>query len=156
MDQAEAVLAVNQAIGMAGAAICFSLCAMGSILGLSAVVPAAIGAWKKCYMQNKQAPFLLMAFVGVPLSQTLYGMIVMFSMFEKATVGFPLLLLGVFTGVAIGLSAFLQGKGAAGAADAQAETGQGIAYYLIALGAIEAIAIFVMVFVVNAIGRIGI
>lgn len=36
---------------------------------------AAIGAWKRAYLQNKAAPFSLVAFVGAPLTQTIYGMI---------------------------------------------------------------------------------
>jgi len=36
---------------------------------------AGIGAWKKCFAQNKNAPFILTVFVGAPLSQTIYGMI---------------------------------------------------------------------------------
>jgi V/A-type H+-transporting ATPase subunit K len=41
----------------------------------------------------------------------------------------------------------MQGKIAAAAADAFAETGQGFTHYLMALGIIESVAIFVMVFI---------
>ena len=139
--------------GVTGAVMCLALCAMGSAMGTGVAASAAVGAWKKCYAQNKQAPFLLLAFVGVPLSQTLYGMILMFVMLPKVAAGFPLLVLGAFAGMAIGLSAYLQGKAAA-AADAQAETGQGLTNYLAALGIIETAAIFVMVFTLAAIGKI--
>ena len=157
--ETDVVVNVNAAVtgleawGMTGAVICLGLSAIGSIVGLGTVALAAIGAWKKCYLQNKQAPFLLLALVGVPTTQTLYGMIVMFAMLPKAAIGFPLMVIGAFTGTAIGLSAVLQGRAAAAAADSQAETGQGFTNYLIALGIIETIAIFAMMFSLIVIGR---
>jgi V/A-type H+-transporting ATPase subunit K len=54
---------------------------------------------------------------------------------------------GLFGGLAIGASAYGQGKVAAGASDALAETGQGFTNYLMALGIVESVAIFVMVFI---------
>ena len=60
----------------ATAAIGFS--AIGSAYGAGAAACSAVGAWKKCYMQNKPAPFQLLIFAGAPLSQTIYGMILMF------------------------------------------------------------------------------
>jgi V/A-type H+-transporting ATPase subunit K len=56
-------------------------------------------------------------------------------------------MLGAVGGMAIGLSAWMQGKIGAAAADAFAETGQGFTNYLMALGIIESVAIFVMVFI---------
>ena len=96
--------------------------------------------------------------MGLPLSQTLYGMILMFIMNGKANVagaGVPLLVLGIFAGLGIGLSALFQGRAAAGACDAQAETGQGFANYVIALGIVETVAIFMMVFTLIALGKIA-
>ena len=60
------------------------------------------------------------------------------------------LLIGTLAGVAIGLSAWIQGKIGAKAADALGETGKGFANYLMAIGIIETVAIFVMVFVTMA------
>ena len=96
--------------------------------------------------------------MGFPLSQTLYGMILMFIMKGKVNVagaGIPLLVLGIFAGIGIGMSALFQGRAAAAACDAQAETGQGLANYVIALGIVETVAIFVMVFTLIAIGWIS-
>ena len=154
MDTAT-VAVVNQAFGIAGAVTCLALSATGSALGTGVAAASAVGAWKKCYAQNKQASFLLLSFVGAPITQTLYGMILMFTMFGKAQVGIPLLILGAFAGLAIGLSAYYQGRAGAAAADAQAETGQGLTNYLAALGIIETTAIFTMVFTLIAIGKIG-
>ena len=56
-----------------------------------------------------------------------------------------------FAGLAVGMSAWMQGKAAAAASDALGETGQGTANYLIALGIVETVAIFTLVFINNAI-----
>jgi V/A-type H+-transporting ATPase subunit K len=151
----EAVTAVQQAMGVAGAVACLALSATGSALGTGVAAASAVGAWKKCYAQNKPAPFLLLSFVGAPITQTLYGMILMFTMFGKSQAGGALLVLGVFAGLAIGVSAFYQGRAGAAACDAQAETGQGLTNYLAALGIVETTAIFTMVFTLIAVGKIA-
>ena len=94
-------------------------------------------------------PFLLLSFVGAPITQTLYGMILMFIMLGKTSVqgaGFACVLLGIFAGLGIGLSALFQGRAGAAACDSQAETNQGFTNYLAALGIVETVAIFAMVF----------
>ena len=68
----------HEALIFSAAIICIGLSSIGSALGCGAASIAAIGAWKKCYAQNRPAPFQLMIFAGAPLSQTIYGMILMF------------------------------------------------------------------------------
>ena len=133
---------------IAGAVACLGLSAAGSAFGTGFAATAAVGAWKKCYAANKPAPFILLGLVGAPITQTLYGMILMFLMFLKRDVagaGIPCLILG------IGLSALFQGRAAAAACDAQGETGQGLTNYFGALGIVETVAIFTMVFTIIAI-----
>lgn len=141
--------ALSEGLAIAGGIITLGLSALGSALGTGAAGSAAVGAWKKCYAQGKQAPFTLLSFVGAPLTQTLYGMILMFIMFTKKgapCAGVPFLLIGLFAGIGIGSSAIMQGRCAAAAADAQGETGNGFTRYLAAIGIIETVAIFTMVF----------
>lgn len=145
---------VQQAMGVAGAVACLGMSAAGSALGTGFAAASAMGAWKKCYAQNKPAPFILLGLVGAPITQTLYGMLLMFLMFGKAQLGTPLLVLGVFAGTGIGLSALFQGRAAAAACDAQAETGQGLTNYFGALGIVESVAIFLMVFTIIAIFKL--
>lgn len=138
-------------LGKMGAMFAISAAAIGSALGTGAAGAAAIGAWKKCYAQGKSAPFILIAFVGFPLSQTIYGMILMFAMNAKTSVeepaAFPSLVGGgLIAGIAMGMSAWMQGRAAAGASNALAETGEGMTNYIATLGIIETVAIFVMVF----------
>lgn len=146
------------AMVVSGAIACLSLSAAGSAYGTGVATAAAVGSWKKCYAANRPAPFTLLTFVGLPLSQTLYGMILMFIMNAKTAVagaGIPLLVLGIFAGIGIGLSAVFQGRAAAAACDAQAETGQGLTNYIIALGIVETVSIFVMVFTLIALGKVA-
>ena len=147
---------------VAGAIACLGLAGAGSAFGTGFAATAAVGAWKKCYAANKPAPFLLLSFVGEPITQTLYGMIIMFLMLGKVAegavvpegAGVPCLLAGVFAGIAIGFSALFQGRAGAAACDAQAETNQGFTNYLAALGIVETVAIFAMVFALIALGSI--
>ncbi len=143
------------ALGKMGGAAALGLSALGSALGAGAAGPAAIGVWKKCYAQKKTAPFMLLAFVGAPLSQTIYGMIVMNKILANAVTSptnwMDLVGVGIFSGAALGASAWMQGIAGASAADALGETGQGAGNYLMVLGIIETVAIFVLVFIGKAI-----
>jgi len=129
------------------AAIGFS--AVGSVLGSCIAGSAAIGAWKKCYLQNKPAQFLMLTFAGAPLAQTIYGLILMIVMKGKVAtqpeLGVVIMLAGTFAGLVIGFSALYQGKCGASACDAYGETGKGFANYLMIIGIIETVAIFAMV-----------
>ena len=149
---------MDQFMIVAGAIACLGLSAAGSAFGTGFAATAAVGAWEKCYAANKPAPFLLLSFVGAPITQTLYGMILMFLMLGKTNVagaGVPCLVLGIFAGLGIGLSALFQGRAGAAACDSQAETNQGFTNYLAALGIVETVAIFTMVFTLIALGKIA-
>ncbi len=130
-----------------------ALAAIGSALGTGVAGMAAIGAWKKAFAANKAAPFILVAFVGAPLSQTIYGMILRNAIqganMPPETYGWQVLL-GAVAGIAMGMSAFMQGKAGAKASDALAETGKGFGNYIMVVGVIETVALFVMVFAMTA------
>jgi len=192
-------LELMTALGKAGGAASIALAAVGSALGTGAAGMAAIGGWKKCYAQNKSAPFQLLVFIGAPLTQTIYGMILMRNIISKcslttylgaevvskaqaaaaaagkaasawtafvpaetlaaaqkalaaAAINWPsMLAAGAIGGLAMGMSAWMQGRAGASGSDALAETGQGFANYLLTLGVIETVALFVMVFIGAAI-----
>lgn len=148
-----ALLTQFKDLGMGGA---LGLSAVGSALGAGVAGMAACGAWKKCFAQNKTAPFILIVFVGAPLSQTIYGMIMMNAIAQAVTShGLFLWGLGLLGGLGSGTSAWMQGKAGAAAADAMGETGKGFGNYMIVLGIIETVALFVMVFTLMAIGKIA-
>ncbi|MFW5828519.1 MAG: V-type ATP synthase subunit K [Alkalispirochaeta sp.] len=142
-------------IGLLGVGSALAFAAMGSALGSGTAGMAAVGAWKKAFVQNKPAPFLLVAFVGAPLTQTIYGLILMNALVEAAENADQAWLIigaGVFGGMAMGMSAWFQGKAGAVASDALAETGKGFGNYLLVLGLVETVALFVMVFLLGVVG----
>lgn len=136
-----------------GAILVLALSAFGSATGAGIAGMAAVGAWKKNFIQNKAANFLLVALVAAPLTQTIYGFIVMNRMVELVVKGQFLWAIGAFAGSAIGLSAYWQGKCAAAACDSLGETGKGFANYLAVLGMTETVALFVMVFTYVVLGK---
>ena len=129
-----------------GAILVLALSAVGSGWGAGLAGMAAIGAWKKNFAQNKAASFMLVVFVAAPLTQTVYGMIVMRQLMAIANKGQFLWSIGAFSGLAIGLSALWQGKCAACACDAFGESGKGFAQNFVVLGMTETVAIFVLAF----------
>jgi V/A-type H+-transporting ATPase subunit K len=131
---------------------------IGSGIGLWIVGQACIGAWKKCYVAGKPAPMLLIVFAAMPLSQVFYGFILMNQLLgkvikeagnviilapEKAMLYFAV---GIAAAGSNLITAIAQGKIAASAVDAQAETGKGLAQYIAVVGIAESIALFAMVF----------
>ena len=132
---------------MLGAAVCMGIAAIGSAIGIGIAGQAAIGAWKRCYVNNKPAPFILTVFAGAPLTQTIYGFLLMNSMKGKAedNAGFYLVL-GIASGLAMCFSAIAQGKAGAAGSDALGETGKGFAQYIMVVGLCETVALFAMVF----------
>lgn len=138
------------ALGKAGGLAAMAIAAIGSALGTGAAGMAAIGAWKKCYAQNKPAPFQLLVYVGAPLTQIFYGLILMLTIRGRIEEGLvqdwpTMLIAGVIGGTAMGMSAWMQGRAGAAGSDALAETGEGFVNYIMALGIIETVALFVMV-----------
>jgi len=142
--------------GFGDMSISLALSAVGSAMGAGVAGMSAVGAWKRAFAQNKAAPFIMVAFVGAPLSQTIYGMILRNAI---RSANLPpdsylyQMLLGAFAGFAMGMSAYMQGKAGAKAADALGETGKGFGQYIMVLGIIETVALFIMVFTLAAIPR---
>ena len=137
-------------LGYFGAACVLGIAAIGSAIGIGIAGQAAIGAWKRCYMNNKPAPFILTVFAGAPLTQTIYGFLLMQTMIGKvesnALNGGAALALGIFSGLAMAVSAISQGKAGAAGSDALGETGKGFSQYIMVVGLCETVALFAMVF----------
>lgn len=139
-----------KALGQIGAFSALTITALGSSLGTGTAGCSAIGAWKKCFQQNKMAPFQLVIFGGAPLSQPIYAMILMVLLNAQAIarpIYWPLYLtLGISAGVAMGLSSWLQGIAGASACDSFGETSKGFVNDLMIIGIIETISIFILAF----------
>ncbi len=132
--------------GMLGAALVMGIAALGSAIGIGIAGQGAIGAWKRCYLNNKPAPFILTVFAGAPLTQTIYGFLLMQSMVKSEQNPGFLLGLGLASGLAMAFSAIAQGKAGAAGSDALGETGKGFAQYIMVVGLCETVALFAMVF----------
>ena len=130
-------------LGLLSTALVMGIAAIGSAIGIGIAGQASIGSWKKCYMNNKAAPFILTVFAGAPLTQTIYGFLLMQQM--KSSTADPSFLfgLGIASGLAMALSAVFQGKAGAAGADALAET---------VVGLCETVALFALVFSMVALG----
>ena len=145
----------NTALGISAAVIVISFAAVGSALGCGTAACAAVGAWKRNYVQGRPASMMLLTFVGAPLSQTIYGMLLMNQIMNKAPEMWAVcLIIGIVCGCAIATSAVFQGRAAAAACDSFSETGQGFANDLMAIGIIEAVAIFAMLFAFMLLGKV--
>ncbi|MFZ2655729.1 MAG: hypothetical protein WAX69_12430 [Victivallales bacterium] len=141
------------ALGKAGAYCAIAFSAVGSSIGTGIAGTSALGAWKKCYVYGKPPPFQLAVFTSAPMSQTIYGMILMTLISDKIQAGavmyWPLYLaIGIAGGIAMGTSAWFQGAAGAGACDSYAETNKGFTNNLLILGIIETVALFAMVFAI--------
>jgi len=125
----------------------FILAALGSVVGAFVVGSATIGAWKKCYLQNKPAPFIMVAFAGAPLTNAIYGFILMGQLDAGSRLSdIQLFFMGLLAGFILGASAYTQARVAAYASEAFAETGQGFGNFMMVIGICETIALFTMVF----------
>ena len=135
-----------KALAMSGGYATVALAAIGSAIGASIAGQAAIGAWKRCYAQGKPAPFLMVALAGSPLSQTIYGMILMMLIKGGTGNGIFYLAMCIFAGLGLMASAVFQGKVAAAGCDAFGETNKGFTNYLTICGIVETVALFALVF----------
>ncbi|MFC2114318.1 V-type ATP synthase subunit K [Bacteroidota bacterium] len=135
--------------GLGDMGFSLALGAIGSAIGTGIAGMAAIGAWKKMIANGQKTAASLLIFAGAPLSQVIYGMIL-----KNAIASANLspdsylwqLILGLVAGAAIGASAIFQGKVGARACDAIASGANETAKYIMLIGIVETVALFVMIF----------
>lgn len=142
-----------------GDVLALGMAALGSAIGIGMAGQAAAGAWAKEARAGRNLSFTYIILVGMPISQTLYAMIVMNNMravFTNAQVTVSeaglLLGIGLATGMGEMLSAWMQGLvGAAGIRALSDGEGKGLAFIIIAMGIVETVGIFTMVFLLGMI-----
>lgn len=159
LAQTETALTSWSALGQLGVVIMLGLAAFGSSLGIGAAGQSAAGAWGKEGKAGKTLSFTYIILLGMPISQTLYAMIVMNKIGEvlkkpeiaAASAGL-LFGIGIATGLGEMLSAWMQGLiGAAGIRSLSESEGKGFAFIIIAMGVVETVGIFTMVFLLGMI-----
>jgi V/A-type H+-transporting ATPase subunit K len=152
------------AIGLLAAGLVLGLGGIGSCLGIAAAGQAAAGAWASEGKAGKNLSFQYVLMIAAPISQTLYAMIIMNAInsnFEevfkagKMSASFGMLMLGVAVGGGLMelFSAWNQGLiGAAGVRCMNENGGKGFGHIIIALGIVEAVGIFAVVFCSTLLG----
>lgn len=135
--------------GLGDMGISLSIAAIGSAIGTGIAGMAAIGAWKKMIISGQKAATAMLIFVGAPLSQVIYGMILKNAIADANLAPesyFWQILIGLFAGAAMAGSAIFQGKVGARACDAIASGANDTAKYIMVIGIVETVALFVMIF----------
>ena len=150
----------NVFLGQLGAGLAVGMAAVGSSLGAGVAGMSAAGAWAKDAKAGKPIRFIYIICVAAPITQTVYGFIVMNQMADQlAQAGLSgglLLGIGLATGLGEMLSAWMQGAiGAAGCRMLSESDGKGFAFVLIALGIAETVGIFTLVFMSILLRTIG-
>ncbi len=149
-------------LGQLGLALPLGLGAIGSALGIGAAGRAAAGAWAKEAKAGKPLNFTYIILTGMPLSQTIYGLILMSiglstAMQNEAILASSagmLLSIGLACGLAELFSAWMQGEiGAAGCRALSDGEGKGLVFIIIAMGIAETTGLFAFVFMLLAIPK---
>jgi len=140
--------------GQLGLALALGLGALGSSLGIGAAGRAAAGAWAKEAKAGKRLNFSYIILTGMPLTQTIYGFMLMLLMAGKVydpdilsrNAG-ALLTIGIAGGLAELFSAWMQGAiGAAGCRALSEGEGKGLIFIIIAMGIAESVGLFGFIF----------
>ncbi len=146
-------------LGQLGFALPLGLGAVGSALGIGAAGRAAAGAWAKEAREGKGLDFKYIALTGMPLSQTIYGFVLMLAFFqatleggETARIFSPeyvaanagaLFSIGLACGLGELFSAWMQGViGASGIRAMSEGEGKPFVFSIIAMGIAETVGLF--------------
>ena len=148
-------------LGQLGVALAVGMAAAGSALGAGTAGMSAAGAWAKDARAGKGLRFVYVVLVSMPITQTLYGFIVMSQMAGKLSLagdyGGALFGIGLATGLGEMLSAWMQGAvGAAGCRMLSESEGKGFALIIIAMGIAETVGVFTFVFMLALLNQIGV
>lgn len=143
-------------LGQMSMGLVFIGATVGSAIGIGAAGRAAAGAWAKEAKAGKPLNFSYIILIGMPLSQTIYGFILMLVGLAPlitgdnpvtAKHGGTLLGIGLAGGLAEFFSAWMQGLIGAAACRAISESeGKGLVFMIIAMGIVETVGLFGFVF----------
>lgn len=142
-------------LGQLGFALPMALGTIGSALGIGAAGRAAAGAWAKEAREGKRLNFLYIALTGMPLSQTIYGFVLMVVLLKDkvydpefmAANGAAVFSIGLACGLGELFSAWMQGViGAAGIRAMSEGEGKPFTFSIIAMGIAETVGLFACFF----------
>ncbi len=141
--------------GQLALGLVLALATIGSAIGIGTVGQAAAGAWAREARAGKPLSFTYVILIGLPLSQTIYGAILMLIGLRDRVYAPELLMdnagallgIGLAGGIAQLFSAWYQGRIGAAACRALSEGGgEGVAFMIIAMGIAETVGLFAFVF----------
>lgn len=135
--------------GLGDMGMSLAIASIGSAIGTGIAGMAAIGAWKKMIIGGQKAATALLIFVGTPLSQVIYGFILKNAIADANLAPDSYIwqiIIGLMAGAAMAGSAIFQGKTGARACDAIAAGASDVAKYIMVIGIVETVALFVMIF----------
>jgi len=138
-------------LGQIGYALPLGMGAVGSALGIGAAGRAAAGAWAKEAREGKRLNFLYIVLTSMPLSQTIYGFIIMLALLKdrvyqpqfNSTYGGTILSIAIAVGLGQLSSAWIQGViGASGIRAMSEGEGKPFVFCIIAMGIVETVGLF--------------
>jgi V/A-type H+-transporting ATPase subunit K len=141
--------------GQLSLGLVLALATIGSAIGIGTVGQAAAGAWAREARAGKPLSFTYVILIGLPLSQTIYGAILMLIGLRDRVYAPEMLMdnagallgIGLAGGIAELFSAWYQGRIGAAACRALSEGGgEGVAFMIIAMGIAETVGLFAFVF----------
>ena len=133
---------VSTILGYAGCAFAIGIPSIGSSIGV--LIPGSVSHGAMAKVDEGHGKFVGIS--AAPSSQTIYGLILMFVLLPKVqTEGVAVLIIGIFCGLAIMVSAILQGKVASTAIIASTKKQEIFGKCFAAAGIIETFAIFALV-----------
>ena len=133
---------IGTILGYIGCACAIVIPAIGSSIGV--LIPGSVSHGVMAKVDEGHGKFIGMS--AAPSSQTIYGLILMFVLMPKIPGnGMAVLFIGVFCGLAIAVSAVLQGKVAATGILASSKKQEVFGKCFAAVGIVESFAIFTLV-----------
>ena len=138
---------MDASLNMVGPAIALGLSCIGSAVGCSIAGMASHGAMSR--VEEGHGKFIGMS--AAPSSQAIYGFILMLMMsgaIDKGMSPYTGIAVGIFSGLAIMISAIYQGKCAATAIQASVKQPAIFGKCFAAIGIVESFALFAFVFAI--------
>ena len=136
--------------GQLGLGLTLGLAVIGSALGIGAAGRAAAGAWAKAGKAGKPLDFKYIILVGMPLTQTFYGFLLLFvglsaKVYDPAVLaqyGGVLFSIGLACGLGELFSAWGQGLICAAGIRCMSESeGKGLTFIIFAAGIVETVGL---------------
>ncbi|MBN2803554.1 MAG: hypothetical protein JXR91_10690 [Deltaproteobacteria bacterium] len=113
-----------------GAMLAGGIAIAGGALGMGFAGIVLMSVYKQAFREGKKASGKMIAFVGAPMSQVIYGLILFFVVKNGADPGGAINWYAIGAGLGIGAGGYIQGKVAAQAVDTFNTTDEAFGKYM--------------------------